>query len=148
MSLQLEWKVEEAVEGIEEDPGERLSTKPPVLRKRTEKSKRQGGESEEEVTVTTVHQPLTITEIQASGKESAWCLHGRFVTWLLQCWDTGANSQFLDGNKARQLGSIAEDSAADRGISRCLDGVNHLLGTSVINCKGRASLSKMIWSLR
>lgn len=141
MSLQLEWKVEEAVAGIEEDPGERLSTKPPVLRKRTEKSKRQGGESEEEVTVTTV-QPLTITEIQASGKESAWCLHGHFVTWLLQCWDTGANSQFLDGNKARQLGNIAEDSAADRGISRCLDGVNHPLGTSVINCKGRASLQR------
>ena len=62
MSLHLEQKDE--VEELEEYPGEGPSLKPSILRKATEKSKRQGEESKEQVTVTTTHQPPKITEIQ------------------------------------------------------------------------------------
>ena len=41
------------------------------------------------------------------------------VTWLLRCWDSGANSVWLDSREARQLGGIARDSAIDRRISTC-----------------------------
>ena len=64
VSLWLELKEEAAVEGVEKDPGEGPSLKPSLLRKATEKSKRQGEESKEQVTVTTTHQPPKITEIQ------------------------------------------------------------------------------------
>jgi len=126
VSLWLELKEEAAVEDVEKDPREGPSLKPSLLRKATEKSKRQGEESKEQVTVNTTHQPLKITEIQGSGKEFAQCLDEPFVTWLVWCWDAGANSLFLDGNEARQLGSIDKDSAVDRGINRCLDGVTTL----------------------
>ena len=53
VSSHLEWKEEEAEEVVEEDPGKGPSSKPPSLRKATEKTKRHGEESEEEgVTVT------------------------------------------------------------------------------------------------
>ena len=108
---------------VEEDPGKGPSSKPPSLRKATGKTKRHGGESEEEgFTGSTVHQPLKVTEIQGSRKEFTQRPNKTIVTWLLLCWDSGANSMSLDGNEAHQLRGIARDSATDRGISRCLDG--------------------------
>ena len=41
------------------------------------------------------------------------------VTWLLRCWDSGANSVLLNSREACQLDGIARDSAIDRGISTC-----------------------------
>jgi len=41
------------------------------------------------------------------------------VTWLLRCWDSGANSVLLKSREACQLDGIARDSAIDRGISTC-----------------------------
>ena len=69
---------------------------------------------------------------------------------------------FLDGNAAHQLGSIARDLAAVRGIGRCLDRVA-TLGSSVISHEGKIALQRLdlkpemkkwntvekgIWSLR
>jgi len=142
VSLRLEWK-EEAKEA-EEDPGKGLSPKPPSSRKATEKSKRHGEESEEEeVTVTTIHQPLKMTEIQGSRKEFIQHPNETVVTWLLWCWDSGASSMSLDGNKALQRENIAQDSAIDRGISRCLNRFATLWEQMLLAVKG-----KTIWSLR
>lgn len=122
VSSRLEGKEEEGTEEVREDAGEGHFRKPPSSRKATEKLKRQREESEkEEVTVTTTRRPVKMTEIQGSRKEFTRRLNETLVTWLLRCWDTGANSVFLDGNAARQLGGIAGDSATDRGISRCSD---------------------------
>ena len=44
------------------------------------------------------------------------------VTWLLLCWDNGANSVWLDSREAHQLDGVARDSAIDRAISTCQNG--------------------------
>ena len=78
--LHQEWK--EDTEEAEEDPDEGPSTKPQSLRKATGKTKRQEEESKEkEITVTTTHQPLKMTEIWGSRKEFAQHPHGPIVTW-------------------------------------------------------------------
>ena len=56
-------KEEEAEEEVEEDPGERTSSEP---RKAKAKTKRHGGESDEEEISITVRRPLKMTEIQSS----------------------------------------------------------------------------------
>jgi len=62
-----------------------------------------------------------MTEIWGSRKDFSHHPNEHIVTWLLQCWDNGANSVLLDSREACQLGSIAKNSAIDRGISRCQD---------------------------
>lgn len=89
LSVHLEW--EEEAEKVEKDPGKGPSTKPSLLRKATEKPKRQKewSEKEEEVTVTTSHQHLKMTEIQGFRKEFSQCPNATIVTWLLWCWTVG-----------------------------------------------------------
>ena len=79
-----------------EDPGEGPSSKPPSPRNTTEKSKKHGEESEEEVTVTTICRPQKITEIQGSRKDFIQHQYEAVVTWLLWCWDNGTSSVSLD----------------------------------------------------
>ena len=122
VSSLLEW-LKEAEEEVEEDPGKGPSSEPPSSRKATGKIKRHGKESEEEgVSITTVHRPLKMTEIQGSRKELTRHPNKTLVTWLLRCWDGGASRLSLDGNQARQLGDIAREKSIGGGISRCLDG--------------------------
>lgn len=68
MSSRLEWKKEEeSEEEVKEDPGKGASSE---SRKAKAKTKRHGEESDEEgVSITTVHQPLQMSEIQGSKKE-------------------------------------------------------------------------------
>ena len=40
------------------------------------------------------------------------------VTWLLWCWDNGANSLELEGKEAKQLGSLARDGDIDKAIGK------------------------------
>ena len=118
VSSLLEW-LKEAEEEVEEGPGEGPSSEPPSSRKATGKIKRHGKESDEDgVSITTVHRPLKMTEIQGSRKEFTRCTNETLVTWLLRCWDSGTSSLSLGGNKARQLGGIARDSSIDIRISR------------------------------
>jgi len=105
-------------EEVEEDPGEGTSSEPRIAKTKT---KRHEEESDEEEISITVRRPVKMTEIQSSRKEFSWRLNETLVTWLLHCWDGGASSLSLDGNKSRQLGDIARDKSIDRGISRCLD---------------------------
>ncbi|XP_021236236.1 uncharacterized protein LOC110389699 [Numida meleagris] len=65
--------------------------------------------------------PLKMTELRVLRKDFTQHPGERIVTWLLRCWDSGANSALLDSTEACQLGSIARDSAIDRDIRRCQD---------------------------
>ncbi|XP_021239577.1 uncharacterized protein LOC110391946 [Numida meleagris] len=122
----------------EEDPGEGPSPKPPAPRRAREETKRHGEESEEEGgTATTARQPLDRTEIQGWRNEFARRPNEAVVSWLVRCWDRGASSLILDGNEARQLGSIARDSAVDRGIGRCLPGATNLWERVLLAVKER-----------
>lgn len=85
-------------------------------RRVTTSLERVGGEQD---IVTIITRPLKINEIRGSRQDFARHPNEPTVTWLLQCWDNGANSVSLDSREAHQLGSIAGDSAIDRGISTC-----------------------------
>ncbi|XP_074425969.1 uncharacterized protein LOC141736129 isoform X3 [Larus michahellis] len=40
------------------------------------------------------------------------------ITWLLRCWNTGADSLDLDGREVKRLGPLARKSGIDRGLVR------------------------------
>lgn len=118
VSMRLERKEGEAQGGAAEDPGAGHGAVP---KKAKAKTKRHEEETDDEEEITYCR-PLKLTEIQGSRKEFTRRQDEGILAWLLRCWDNGANSLSLDGNEARQLGSIAQDAGIDRGISRCSDG--------------------------
>ncbi|KAM6381871.1 uncharacterized protein FN964_007724 [Alca torda] len=40
------------------------------------------------------------------------------VSWLLRCWDNGADSMELDGSEARQLGNLAREGGIDKALGK------------------------------
>ena len=40
------------------------------------------------------------------------------VTWLLQCWDSGASSLELEGREAKQLGSLSREGGIGKAIGK------------------------------
>ncbi|XP_061225245.1 uncharacterized protein LOC133220857 [Neopsephotus bourkii] len=40
------------------------------------------------------------------------------ITWLLRCWDNGADGHELEGTEAKQLGSLAREGGIDKAIAR------------------------------
>ena len=85
-------------------------------RRVTRSPERVGGEQD---IVTINDRSLKMNEIRGLRKDFSRHPNELIVTWLLRCWDNGANSVWLDSREARQLGGIARDSAIDRGISTC-----------------------------
>ena len=127
ISTQLEEKKEEE-RGPEEwlqdpqeaplSPGEGPSVRPrsPTPMRATRSPERVRGEQD---IVTIVDRSLKMNEIRSLRKDFSRHPNEPIATWLLRCWDNGANSVWLDSREARQLGGIARDSAIDRGISTC-----------------------------
>ena len=126
ISTQLEEKKEEE-RGPEEwlrgpreaplSPGEGPSVRP---RSPTPTRARSPGRARgEQDIVTFVDRSLKMNEIRSLRKDFSRHPNEPIATWLLRCWDNGANSVWLDSREARQLGGIARDSAIDRGISTC-----------------------------
>ena len=127
ISTQLEEKKEEdrGPEGWLQDPqeaplspGEGPSVRPrsPAPMRATRSPERVRGEQD---IVTIVDRSLKMNEIRSLRKDFSRHPNEPIATWLLRCWDNGANSVWLDSREARQLGGIARDSAIDRGISTC-----------------------------
>ncbi|XP_072186301.1 uncharacterized protein [Excalfactoria chinensis] len=75
----------------------------------------------EEKITTLTDRSLKLSEIRDLRKDYARQPKESIAAWLLRCWDNGANSVWLDGNEARQLGSVSRDSRVDRGIGTCQD---------------------------
>ena len=94
-------------------PSIRLHAQTP---RRAGSPERAGGEQD---IVTIVDRSLKTNEIRGLRKDFTRHPNEPIVTWLLRCWDSGANSVWLDSREARQLGGIARDSAIDRRISTC-----------------------------
>lgn len=59
---------------------------------------------------------LSQRELRDTRKKFGCCPGEHLVTWLLQCWDTAANSLELDGREAGQLESLARDAGIDKAI--------------------------------
>ena len=94
-------------------PSIRLHAQTP---RRAGSPERAGGEQD---IVTIVDRSLKMNEIRGLRKDFTRHPNEPIVTWLLRCWDSGANSVWLDSREARQLGGIARDSAIDKRISTC-----------------------------
>ena len=73
------------------------------------------GQGGDEVTTTRSFSPGELREMRKdfSRREGE-----NILTWLLRCWDNGAETIELEGGEARQLGSLSRDSTIDRAISR------------------------------
>uniref|UniRef100_A0A8B9SPQ6 Uncharacterized protein n=1 Tax=Anas platyrhynchos TaxID=8839 RepID=A0A8B9SPQ6_ANAPL len=72
-------------------------------------------EDAERATVTT--RSLNERELRDVRKDFGRCIGEQLVTWLLRCWDSGANCVELDGREARRLGSLARDAGIDKAIA-------------------------------
>ncbi|XP_046761077.1 uncharacterized protein LOC121108186 [Gallus gallus] len=99
-------------------PGEGSSIRSwsPTPRRVTRSPESAGGERD---IITITYRSLKMNEIRGLRKDFTHHPKEPIVTWLLRCWDSGADSVLLDSREAHQLGGIARDSAIDRGISTC-----------------------------
>ncbi|KAK4828266.1 LOW QUALITY PROTEIN: hypothetical protein QYF61_024931 [Mycteria americana] len=75
----------------------------------------QGEEEEELVNETETVRSLSLSELRDMRK---YFSREHIVTWLLQCWDSGANSLELEGKEAKQLGSISREGGIDKAIGK------------------------------
>ena len=61
---------------------------------------------------------LTSAELGDVRKDCR-CQSGEWIaTWLLRCWDNGANSQQLEGKAVQQLGFLARSRGRERGLGK------------------------------
>lgn len=51
---------------------------------------------------------LSLSELSDMHKDDSHQPGELIISWLLQCWDTGTNSQELEGKEAQQLGSLTK----------------------------------------
>ena len=61
---------------------------------------------------------LTSSELRDMRKDYSCQPGERIAAWLLRCWDSGADSQQLEGKEAQQLGSLARNRGIERGIGK------------------------------
>ncbi|KAK4821311.1 hypothetical protein QYF61_018060 [Mycteria americana] len=80
----------------------------------------QGEEEEEEelVNETETTRSLSLSELRDMRKDFSRHPGEHIATWLLQCWDSGANSLELEGKEAKQLGSLSREGGIDKAIGK------------------------------
>ncbi|KAK4810602.1 hypothetical protein QYF61_007339 [Mycteria americana] len=80
----------------------------------------QGEEEEEEELVDEMEttRSLSLSELRDMRKDFSRLPGEHIVTWLLPCWDSGANSLELEGKEAKQLGSLSREGGIDKAIGK------------------------------
>ncbi|KAK4807088.1 hypothetical protein QYF61_018429 [Mycteria americana] len=80
----------------------------------------QGEEEEDEelVNETETTRSLSLSELRDMRKDFSRRPGEHIVTWLLRCWDSGANSLELEGKEAKQLGSLSREGGIDKAIGK------------------------------
>ncbi|KAK4811037.1 hypothetical protein QYF61_015741 [Mycteria americana] len=78
----------------------------------------QGEEEEELVNETETTRSLSLSELRDMRKDFSRHSGEHIVTWLLRCWDSGANSLELEGKEAKQLGSLSREGGIDKAIGK------------------------------
>ncbi|XP_049650052.1 uncharacterized protein LOC126035469 [Accipiter gentilis] len=111
---------------LEDQPGP-VSVAPVQKRKYTKKSVRlakdngepgSSREPEEEAEPEVITRSLSLSELRDLRKEFGRRVGEHIITWLLRCWDNGANSLELEGREAKQLGSLAREGGIDKALGR------------------------------
>ncbi|KAK4822000.1 hypothetical protein QYF61_006614 [Mycteria americana] len=75
-------------------------------------------EEEELVNETETTRSLSLSELRDMRKDFSHHSGEHIVTWLLRCWDSGANSLELEGKEAKQLGSLSREGGIDKAIGK------------------------------
>ncbi|KAK4811190.1 hypothetical protein QYF61_019821 [Mycteria americana] len=75
-------------------------------------------EEEELVNETETTRSLSLSELRDIRKDFSRHSGEHIVTWLLRCWDSGANSLELEGKEAKQLGSLSREGGIDKAIGK------------------------------
>ncbi|XP_049649681.1 uncharacterized protein LOC126035292 [Accipiter gentilis] len=75
-------------------------------------------EQEEEAEPEVITWSLSLSELWDMRKDFGHRIGENIITWLLRCWDNGANSLELEGREAKQLGSLAREGGIDKAIGR------------------------------
>ncbi|KAK4806709.1 hypothetical protein QYF61_027710 [Mycteria americana] len=79
------------------------------------------GEKEEEeelINETETTRSLSLSELRDMRKDFSRHPGEHIATWLLRCWDSGANSLELEGKEAKQLGSLSREGGIDKAIGK------------------------------
>ncbi|KAM9644848.1 uncharacterized protein ACIBXB_013057 [Morphnus guianensis] len=75
-------------------------------------------EQEEEAEPEVITRSLSLSELWDMRKDFGRRIGEHIITWLLRCWDNGANSLELEGREAKQLGSLAREGGIDKAIGK------------------------------
>ncbi|KAK4815719.1 hypothetical protein QYF61_006757 [Mycteria americana] len=78
----------------------------------------QGDEEEELVNEVETTQSLSLNELRDRQKDFSHHPGDHIVTWLLQCWDSGASSLEFESKEAKQLGSLSRERGIDKVIGK------------------------------
>ena len=115
-SKQWKWRsarlVREEAFPKKEGEGEKAGTS------KAESSQKQQEEEMEIIKESETTRSLSLSELREIQKDYGQRPGEHILTWLLQCWDAGANSQQLEGNEAKQLGSLSRERVIDKVIGR------------------------------
>jgi len=93
------------------------------LKKDARRADRSGRDDDEpgssrEIETEIITQSLSLGKLQDMWKDFSHHPGEHIVTWLLRCWDNGANSLELEGKEAKQLGSLARDGDINKAIGK------------------------------
>ncbi|PKU29392.1 ubiquitin carboxyl-terminal hydrolase 4 [Limosa lapponica baueri] len=73
---------------------------------------------EEESDAETVIKSFSMKDLQNMRKDFCHCEGETLISWLLQCWDNGADTIDLEGREARQLGNLARYGGTDKATGK------------------------------
>ncbi|XP_049685369.1 uncharacterized protein LOC126050896 [Accipiter gentilis] len=93
-------------------------TKKSVRLARDEDEPGSSREQKEEPEPEIITRSLSMSELCDMRKDFSHHPGEHIVTWLLQCWDSGASSVELEGKEAKQLGSLSREGGIDKAIGR------------------------------
>jgi len=81
-------------------------------------SQKQQEDETEIIKESEITRSLSLSEMREIRKDYGRRPGEHILTWLLRCWDAGANSLQLEGNEAKQLGSLSRERVIDKVIGR------------------------------
>ncbi|XP_029819365.1 neurofilament heavy polypeptide-like [Manacus vitellinus] len=77
-----------------------------------------GRDGQEIMRESEITQSLTTRELRDLRRDYMRLPGEEVLTWLVRCWDKGADSHVIEGDEARQLGSIARDPVIEQEMGR------------------------------
>ncbi|OPJ73521.1 hypothetical protein AV530_005853 [Patagioenas fasciata monilis] len=114
MKMKIDEEQREFISGIKQE-GDEVESEEEEEGPSTAKQPEGPSKAKQPVKEELIYYSLSLKELRTDFS----CHEGEpIVTWLIQSWDSGANSLELDGNEARKLGSLGRDGGIDKAIAK------------------------------